>query len=202
MNKQMMFCLLIMLVMLFTTSCIVRSSLAYSDKDTDGVPNLLSNPGFNAYSLDPDEALLGWSLHAENIGKGKISAAIDPKEALQGNTSLRIDASDQTVTLISDAFKVRRYGGFYSRVFVKSSEKVGPQVCMKFTTFRDNGSVYNQFKHKQKTTNEWGKNSISAGYLKPGVSFGRLQIIIPPFSEGSVWIDDAGCWEVHQFRID
>ncbi|HOC94375.1 MAG TPA: hypothetical protein PK802_00990 [Candidatus Cloacimonadota bacterium] len=189
-------------ILLLCSSCIVHSSLVYFDKDTEGVPNLLSNPGFDAFSLDPDQALLGWSIYSEGGGDKAIYAAIDPKVALQGSTSLRIDASDQTVVLYSDAFKVRRYGGYYVRLNAKSSEPEGPQITTRLITFWENGRVFSRFKSKMKTSNEWSKDTISAGFLKPGVSFGRIQIVIPPFEKGSVWLDDAGCWEVHHFRID
>ena len=189
-------------ILLLCSSCIVHSSLVYFDKDTEGVPNLLSNPGFDAFSLDPDQALLGWSIYSEGDGNQSIYAAIDPKFALQGSTSLRIDASDQTVVLYSDAFKVRRYGGYYVRLNAKSSEPEGPQITTRLITFWENGRVFSRFKPKMKTSNEWSKDTISAGFLKPGVSFGRIQIVIPPFEKGSVWLDDAGCWEVHHFRID
>lgn len=189
-------------ILLLCSSCIVHSSLVYFDKDTEGVPNLLSNPGFDAFSLDPDQALLGWSIYSEGDGNQSIYAAIDPKVALQGSTSLRIDASDQTVVLYSDAFKVRRYGGYYVRLNAKSSEPEGPQITTRLITFWENGRVFSRFKSKMKTSNEWSKDTISAGFLKPGVSFGRIQIVIPPFEKGSVWLDDAGCWEVHHFRID
>ena len=200
--KKSMLLLAAAAVLLLCSSCIVHSSLVYFDKDTEGVPNLLSNPGFDAFSLDPDQALLGWSIYSEGDGNQSIYAAIDPKVALQGSTSLRIDASDQTVVLYSDAFKVRRYGGYYVRLNAKSSEPEGPQITTRLITFWENGRVFSRFKSKMKTSNEWSKDTISAGFLKPGVSFGRIQIVIPPFEKGSVWWDDAGCWEVHHFRID
>ena len=200
--KKSMLLLAAAAVLLLCSSCIVHSSLVYFDKDTEGVPNLLSNPGFDAFSLDPDQALLGWSIYSEGDGNQSIYAAIDPKVALQGSTSLRIDASDQTAVLYSDAFKVRRYGGYYVRLNAKSSEPEGPQITTRLITFWENGRVFSRFKSKMKTSNEWSKDTISAGFLKPGVSFGRIQIVIPPFEKGSVWLDDAGCWEVHHFRID
>lgn len=202
MRKHAAYWPILLIASLLTSSCFVSSSLAYFDKDTEGVPNLLSNPGFNAYSLNPDEALLGWTIHTEGDNTGSYSTFIDGKVAKQGNSSLRIDASDQTVVIISDAFKVRRYGGFYSRIHARSSEAKGPQISLRFITFRENGTIYSKFKSKLKTSSEWEKGTISAGFLRPGVSFGRLQIVIPPFDKGSVWIDDAGCWEVHHFRID
>jgi hypothetical protein len=202
MKNNLFMCLYCLLVLIFTTSCLVRSSLVYLDSDTEGVPNLLSNPDFQAYSLDPDEALLGWTVHTQSSPMQGTPVYIDVKEAKHGNTSLRIDASEHQIVLLSDAFKVRRYGGFYSRIFVKSALAKGPQITMNFITFKDNGAVYSRFHSKLNSTSAWKKCAISAGFLKPGVSFGRIQIIIPPFTSGSIWLDDAGCWEVHHFRID
>jgi hypothetical protein len=185
-------------VLLLASSCLIRSSLVYFDKDTVGVPNLLTNPGFNAYSLDPGEALLGWTVQSS----GNRKVFIDGREAIQGNTSLRIDASQNTVILLSDAFKVSRYGGYYTRLLSRSSLPKGPQITLRFITFKPDGSLDRKFRVKLKTGNTWEKATISAGFLKPGVSFGRVQIEIPPFEEGSLWLDDSGCWEVHRFRID
>jgi len=59
MKKILFFGLLLIGMALTFTSCFVHSSLMYFEKDTEGLPNLLSNPGFNAYSLDPRESLKG-----------------------------------------------------------------------------------------------------------------------------------------------
>jgi hypothetical protein len=194
--------LIVVLAAVVLASCIVHSSLIYFDKDTDGKPNLLDNPSFNAYSLDPGEALRGWSVHNDPQDPQPGKVAIDANAALTDGTSLRIDASDKAVMVLSDAFKVRRYGGYYVRISARSSQPEGPQLVLRYITFRSTGKILNRFKTKLKTTPDWKKATISAGYLRPGVSFGRVAILIPPFKDGSVWIDDAGCWEVHQFRID
>lgn len=202
MRLRYVFTFLLLLTLIFSASCFVHSSLAYQDKDTEGVPNLLSNPGFNAYSLDPGEALLGWTVQSDGKDPESATVVIDGKEALQGSSSLRIDASDNTVTLLSDAFKVSRYGGYYTRLSAKCTEAKGPSITLRFVTFSQSGGIFSKDKAKLKTGKDWNKQSVSAGFNKPGVSFGRVQIIIPPFSSGSVWLDDAGCWEVHRFRID
>ena len=189
-------------ILLFCASCFVHSSLAYFDKDTEGVPNLLSNPGFSAYSLNPGEALLGWTVQSDGKDAKHLSVVIDGQEALQGNSSLRIDASGNTVILLSDAFQVRRYGGYYTRLKAKCSEAKGPQLTLRLVTFSETGSVFGKYKTTFKTGTGWSKGTISSGFNKPGVSFGRLQIVIPPFEKGSLWLDDAGCWEVHHFRFD
>ncbi|MBW6513824.1 MAG: hypothetical protein K0B87_03605 [Candidatus Syntrophosphaera sp.] len=202
MKKHLPFWILNLILLLITASCIVHSSLVYLDKDTEGVPNLVTNPGFDAYSYDAHDALLGWTVHVDGLAKGSNPVFIDGGEAFESGTSLRIDASENTVTLLSDAFKVRRYGGYYIRLWGRSSQPRGPHVTLRFLTFRDNGSVFGKYRAKLKTRPEWKRESISTGFHKPGVSFGRLQIVIPPFSEGSVWLDNTGCWEVHHFRID
>jgi len=43
---------------------------------------------------------------------------------------------------------------------------------------------------------------MSAGFIKPGAKFGRLAYMIPPFKEGSIYIDRAGVYEAHGFKID
>ncbi|NLW19304.1 MAG: hypothetical protein GXY81_06415 [Candidatus Cloacimonetes bacterium] len=203
MKKRAFFWLLITALALLLSSCLVHSSLIFFDKDTAGVPNLISNPGFSAYSLDPRDALLGWnvSLQGES-GVAKTPVFIDGEEAIQGNTSLRVDASPNTVVITSDAFRINRYGGYYSRLWTKSSQISGPQITLRFITFQNNGKLDRQYKIKQKAKDTWDKQTISAGFLKPGVAFGRLQIVIPPFEHGCVWLDDTGCWEVHRFRVD
>ncbi|MDZ4181896.1 MAG: hypothetical protein U1B83_03380 [Candidatus Cloacimonadaceae bacterium] len=189
-------------LILVLSSCIVRSSLMFFDSDTVGVPNLLFNPGFNAYSLDPAQALKGWSVITEPQGGDNRMIVIDTNQAFEGQTSLRIDASEKTVMIMSDAFQVERYGGYYVRLHARSSHSAGPQVSVRFISFRQDGRINNRFNSKIKTGTDWKKGSISAGYLKPGVSFGRVAIMVPPFSEGSVWLDNAGCWKVHHFKID
>lgn len=193
---------LMALLMLFISSCFVSSSLAYSESQTQDVPNLLFNPSFNPYSLDPATALRGWTLDSDPSGSPLGKVVIDTGTALEGKTSIRVDASERAVILISDSFKVIRYGGYYIRVGTRSTSSEMPEVTLRFITFKDNGKIYNRFRKKIKTDPEWTKSSISAGFLKPGVSFGRVAILIPPFKDGSVWIDDAGCWKVHHFRID
>ncbi|HOJ41243.1 MAG TPA: hypothetical protein PK707_00750 [Candidatus Syntrophosphaera thermopropionivorans] len=205
MKKRLFFGFLLIGMALTLTSCFVHSSLMYFEKDTEGLPNLLSNPGFNAYSLDPRESLKGWSVLIEPADQEQTPpniVFIDGERALHGSSSLRIDASPYKVSIISDPFKVNRYGGYYVRCYTCSSEPKGPQINLRMLTFKADGSIDKKFKDNIQSKNEWDKMSISAGFLSPGVSFGRVIIEIPPFTQGSVWLDDAGCWEVHHFKID
>lgn len=203
MIKRALFCLVNLVLLLGLSSCLVHTSLVYFDKDTEGVPNLISNQGFSAYSLDPREALLGWNVTLQGESDSPRNLVfIDGREAIQGNSSIRVDASPHTVVITSDSFRVNRYGGYYTRLWAKSSEAAGPHVSLHFITFQRSGKVDRQFKAKLKSNDMWEKQSLSAGFLRPGVAYGRLKIVIPPFEKGSVWLDDTGCWEVHRFRID
>jgi len=193
---------LLALSMLLLSSCFVSSSLSYSESQTENVPNLVVNPSFNPYSLDPRTALKGWTVDYDPADSPDGKVVIDTETAMEGKTSLRIDASDNAVILISDSFKVIRYGGYYIRAGVRSTSPEMPELTLRFITFKENGQVFNRFKQKLKTGPEWIKDSISAGFIRPGVSFGRVAILVPPFKDGSVWIDDVGCWKVHHFRID
>lgn len=190
------------LLALLLSSCFVSSSLNFTESQTQGVPNLLTNPSFNPYSMDPKTSLRGWNLTFDppNIPKDKV--VIDLTEGLEGNSSVRIDASEHAVMLVSDSFQVIRYGGYYIRVGARSTSSEAPEIVLRFIAFKDNGKIYNSFSKKIKTSPEWNKGAISAGFIRPGVNFGRVAILIPPFKDGSIWIDDAGCWKVHHFRID
>lgn len=193
---------LCLLVALLLSSCFVSSSLFFTEADIENSTNLLLNPGFAPYSLMGEEALRGWNIHVEPASKDFDKIRIDPSLSLEGDTSLKISASDRDVILISEPFKVRRYGGYYSRLMIHSDSPSPPQVSMQMITFREDGKITNRFKGKTRLSEGWNKLAVSAGFLRPGVNWGRLSIVIPPFEEGSVWLDDAGCWEVHGFRID
>jgi hypothetical protein len=189
-----------MLVLL--SSCFVSSSLIFTEADIEDSVNLLFNPGFAPYSLEGEEALKGWNVHVEPQSAGFDKIMIDATEFLEGKSSLKISASDKDILIISEPFKVRRYGGYYSRIRARSDSQAPPQIQLRMITFKDQGKITNRFKQKADLSTEWTSISTSAGFLRPGVSFGRVFIHIPPFSEGSIWLDDAGCWEVHGFRID
>lgn len=184
------------------SSCTVVSTLRFTERDIDDTANLVLNPGFNSYSVIPSEALKGWSLHLEAAGTASSNVVVDPAEAMEGKTSLRIDASDNSVLILSDPFKVRRYGGYYLRSFCKTNSTMPPNVQLRFIVFKENGKIVNRFRYKAKPQSDWAIHAISAGFIRPGAKFGRLAIFIPPFKDGSVWLDNTGCFEVHGFKID
>lgn len=202
MTKFLLKLVLMLFLLLSLLSCSVVTTLKFTDKDIASSPNLVLNGDFNPYSTIAAEALKGWSVHLDPPDSQTSPVVIDPHQALEGKTSLRIDASDKDVLILSDSFNVRRYGGYYLRSNVKSNSSLPPQVQLRFIVFKESGKIINRFRCKIKPGEEWEQSTISAGFIRPGAKFGRLAIHIPPFKDGSVWIDNAGCYEVHGFKID
>jgi len=191
-----------LLFLLLVSSCTVVSTLHFTERDVDSAANLVLNNSFNPYSTLPSEMLKGWSIHLDPPINAGSPVVVDPNEVQDGKTSLRIDASDKSVLILSDPFKVRRYGGYYLRTYFKTNSPLPPNVQLRFIVFKENGKIVNRFKVKSKPQQDWTLHTISAGFIRPGAKFGRLAIFIPPFKEGSIWLDNTGCFEVHGFKID
>lgn len=200
--KKCLYLSLFAMVLLLLSSCTGVSTLNFTEKDAENSINLIVNPSFNPYSEVATEALRGWVVHLDPAGGETSPVIIDPTEALDEGTSLRIDASDKSVMVLSDPFKARRYGGYYARTSFKTNSATPPIVTMRLIVFQDNGKITNRFAQRVIPTSNWVRKTLSAGFIRPGAKFGRLAYLIPPFKEGSIWIDSAGCFEVHSFQID
>ena len=187
---------------LLLSSCVVGSTLIFSERDVKDNPNLVENPGFDTYSEIPAEALKGWTVQLEPPTVKKNPVSIDTSASIEGSNSLKINASESSVLILSDSYTVRRYGGYYLRAQMKTDSPLPPVVQLRFIAFRDDGKIVNRFRKKSRLETDWHRFTISAGFIRPGAKFGRLGIFIPPFKEGSIWIDDLGCYEVHGFKID
>ena len=194
-------CLLVLLL-IFISSCSTVTTLSFTERDVKDSPNLIQNNSFSPYSTIGEEALKGWMVMISPQSITDSPVIIDPDVALEGKTSLRVDASDKAVLILSSPFNVRRYGGYYLRCYFKTNSPHPPRPQLRFIVFKENGKIVNRFKIKAKVNEDWERTTISAGFIKPGARFGRLGIYIPPFKEGSIWIDDTGCFEVHGFKID
>jgi hypothetical protein len=188
--------------LLVLSSCFIRSSLNFSNSMTDKLPNELLNPGFESAGKDLRSAFRGWDIGIDPPdGKGTV-VSIDTQVRKEGASSLRVNASDNGVLIYSDAFDVARYEGYLVRASARSTSPEKPQITLRFICFKENGKIANNYRKKLKTSEDWKEAQISAGFLRPGVQSGRVAILVPPFKDGSVWIDATGCWNVHHFRID
>jgi hypothetical protein len=65
-------------------------------------------------------------MYMWNPKAGFDKIMIDATEFLEGKSSLKISASDKDILIISEPFKVRRYGGYYSRIRARSDSKPAP----------------------------------------------------------------------------
>ena len=192
---------LLAVMLLVLSSCFVSSSLIFFESDAEGKPNLVVNPSFAPPKNTLGEGPQGWTLI--NIDPDmKIPVSYDFENTAGSNNSLRFDPSEQDILIVSDAFHVRRYGGYYIRAHVRSTADLLKKVQLRFFGYDENGKQINKYQNKFKPTAEWDKYTISAGFLDTRSTFGRVAIIIPAFSKGSVWIDDVGAFDVHSFRID
>jgi len=200
--KKSFFLLVAIALLMLLSSCTGVSTLNFSEKDVANNPNLLLNPDFNPYSIVPSESLKGWVVHLVPPGDTDSPVIIDPSVHLEGGTCLRIDASEKSVMILSDPFDVRRYGGYYIHTHFKTDSPAPPMIQMRMIVFMDNGKILNRFKHRFYLSSEWQNQTMSAGFIKPGAKFGRLAYMIPPFKEGSIYIDKAGVYEAHGFKID
>ena len=157
-------------------------------------------PSFIPHIISNKEALKGWSILVEPQAQDFSKIVIDTTSYYEGNGSVRIDASEHDIMLLSDPFKIRKNGGYYCRVMTKTNSTDKPQLTLRMICFKENGKITNRFHKKGIPSGNWTKLSLSAGFLKSGVNFGRVAILIPPFKEGSIWIDDAGCWDVYTLK--
>jgi len=202
MKNRVLGLVLLALLSFFINACSVVTTLSFTERDIKDSPNLVENYSFSPYSTIGEEALKGWMVILNPHDNSESPITIDPDTACEGKTSLRIDASDKSVLILSEPFNVRRYGGYYLRCYFKTNFPNPPRPQLRFIVFKENGKIVNRFKTKAKINNDWQRTTISAGFIKPGARFGRLGIYIPPFKEGSIWIDDTSCFEVHGFKID
>ncbi|MDD2331331.1 MAG: hypothetical protein PHI68_01620 [Candidatus Cloacimonetes bacterium] len=177
------------------------STILFLEKDALHKPNLLANPSF---ALLPDSMNVmpsGWTIIGQRDDYlGKVLC--DSLTRVESGNSIRITGTRKPLMIISDPFKVDRFGGFFAKISALSSDDLGPRVRFRFITYNASGKIRNSFSSSLKSAQHWKKASISAGFLKTDVRFARLIILVPPTQEATLWINDAGCYEVHRFPLD
>ncbi len=194
-------CLVCTAALLCLSSCFMGSTILFMEKDTLGKPNLIINPWFDSDKDSDLEIPQGWLLMGSEKNKPGV-VTFDEMDFEAGSRSLRIDKSDKYLMLVSESFRIDRYGGFFVRASAKSSADKGPNLRLRFVAYNESGAIRDTFNSRMKTGNSWSKYNMSVGFLKPDVRFGRVIIIIPPTGEDTVWIDDIACFEVHRFKIE
>jgi hypothetical protein len=186
------------IALLLLSSCFMGSTILFLEKDTIGKPNLLLNPWFDGDVVEGSFMPEGWILMGASQ-ENPEGASFDEVDFLTGSRSLKISKSDKYLMLVSESFRIDRYGGFFARASAKSDTETGPNLRLRFVAYNESGTIRNTFNTGMKTGKDWTKHTISAGFLKPDVHFGRVIILIPPTGEDTIWIDDIACFEVHRF---
>ncbi len=199
--KRTLFLASCMIALFLLNSCFMGSSILFLESDTIGKPNLILNPGFDSDPQGTGSMPQGWMLMGSARSTEK-QICCDKSDFLTGKQSLKIENSGKHLMIISDAFRISGQGGYYVKASAKSSSVRGPRVRLHFIAYNAAGNIRNTFKSSLWTTRDWKNTTISAGFLKKDVSFGRVLIIVPPTEDETIWIDDLGCYEVHHFGIN
>jgi hypothetical protein len=193
--------LLILLAMLFTSSCFVGSSLLFLESETTDKPNLVYNPGFEMGPAQEKWMPSGWVL-IDSPRELVEPIACDSSRALEGSNSLRIEKSNKHQMIVSDAFPINPQSGYFIKASAASTALRGPKLKLRFITYNNSGKIRNRFSTSIRSEQDWKKSSISAGFLKNDAVFGRVVLLVPPTGEETVWIDGVGCYRVHYFPVD
>jgi len=185
-------------ICLLLSSCFMGSSLLFLDSDSQNKPNLVGNPSFENPDSKNHALPEGWYLVSTAANKSE-PVALDSISVVSGSKSLRIVNSSKDMYLVSDAFRVVSDGGYYAKFSIRAQKKMDKSTRIFFWAYDDTGAKKNSFRKSIKARTDWKKASISAGFLNKSVSFARIAIFIPKDSGNTIWIDDIGCYMVHQF---
>ncbi|MBM4399582.1 MAG: hypothetical protein FJ041_04560 [Candidatus Cloacimonetes bacterium] len=186
------------LVCLFLFSCFWGSSILFLESDTHNRPNLVNNPSFEVINEKNPDLPDGW-LIVSSSADTNVPTMLDIEEFSNGEKSFKIAKCTKDLYIVSDAFKINFTGGYYTKCSAKSSLTMQKPIRVFFWAYDSAGSKKNSFSKSIKGRPEWKKASISSGFLNNSVSFARIAIFIPKDTENTVWIDDVGCYLVHQF---
>jgi hypothetical protein len=192
-------CILLLNVLcLLLSSCFMGSTLLYLDSDSANKPNLLKNPDFEKAARDNSKLPDGWFIISSTEGE-TLPVSFDSLVVMSGRKSLRIKNNSKNLYLVSESFKINYTGGYYARCWFRSDTRTQKPIRLYFWAYNAAGDKKNSFRRSLKVKNVWKRASISAGFLKNSVSFARIAIFIPKGTDNTIWLDDAGCFYVHQF---
>jgi hypothetical protein len=192
------FIILLNVLCLLLSSCFMGTSLLYLDSDSIDKPNILKNPDFEKATRDNNKLPEGWFIISSTDGE-ILPVAFDSLVVQTGKKSLRIKNNSKNLYLVSESFKINYTGGYYARCWFKADKKTQKPVRLYFWAYDTHGTKKNSFRRSFKAKPTWKRAGISAGFLKNSVSFARVAIFIPKGTDNTIWLDNAGCFLVHQF---
>ncbi len=183
---------------LLLSSCFYGSTLLYLDSDSQGKTNILRNHDFERSAKDNRQLPEGWYI-VSSIKDETVPMNLDSLMVRSGRKSIRIRNSSKNLYLVSEAFKINYTGGYYARGYFRAEKRTRKPLRLYFWAYNDAGDKVNSFRKSIKARPEWRRAGISAGFMKNSASFARIAIFVPKDSDNTIWIDDAGCFLVHQF---
>jgi len=183
---------------LLLSSCFSGSSLWFLEPDDPNTPNLVLNPSFETSDKTLPKLPAEW-LVVSTLTDQSEPVSIDSQVLYAGRKSLKIEKSKRNMYLVSEAFKINYTGGYYSKMFIKAEKKMQKKAKLYFWTYDAAGNKLHSFSNSIKGTTEWKKTTVSAGFFKKKATFARIAIFIPKEANNTIWIDEVGCYPVHQF---
>jgi len=172
-------------VALLLSTCFFGSSILFLESDTKGKPNLIFNPGFETNPLDEKRMPPGWLLmDSKVLIEDHISC--DFSKSVLGFQSLKVSGNAQHLMIISEPFAVDSFGGYFVKSSAHGTTLKGPKLKLKFIGYSEHGKIRSTYTTTLKTSNDWVKATLSVGFLKPDVRFGRVLLVIPPLEDDSV----------------
>jgi hypothetical protein len=178
--------------------CFWGSSILFLESDTANKTNLVKNPSFEKTDKSNPSLPEGWLVVSSTMDKTE-PVELDSMEAFEGSKSLRFTNCTKDLYIVSDAFNINPTGGFFSKCSVRSTKQMLSPIKVYFWAYDSQGNKKNSFRDGIKAKQDWKKATISAGFLHNSVRFGRIAIFIPKDPDNTIWIDDIGSYQVHQF---
>jgi hypothetical protein len=192
--KKLTFYLICLCVLICSCS---NNSLLYLEVERPNLPNLVHNPSFERHDNKSMNNPENWYVISSSTDLDE-PVALDSTVYVSGKSSLKIIQCDKNIFILSDAFKVNYQGMFYARCYLKSSRAMRKATKIYFWAYDSAGNKKNSFQKSYKITTDWHKAALNAGFLKNSVNFARIAIFIPQDKGNTVWLDEAGCYMVHE----
>jgi hypothetical protein len=189
--------IMILLSTLFLTGCIVSNSIIFKEESAKGKPDLVINGDFDEALANQNDYIAPWFIMADNRNIEVLE--IDSNTSSSGNNSLKILPSGQRKLIVSESFEIDNLGGYFISGYLKSTDKNKATVIMEFRSYDRKGKLKDKFSMPIVPGDSWENVNISAGLFKSTVRYGRIIFIIPSYQHEPIWIDNVGCFKVHQF---
>ncbi len=187
----------ILLSILILSGCVVKNSILFKDESAVGKPDLIINGSFEESLNKDDNYTTPWLVMAKD--KSIEVLKIDTNHSAEGSNSLLIEPTGQRKLIVSESFSIDKNAGYYVKAFVKSTNANKTTVKMEFRSYNKKGELKDKFTVPIKPGDSWEAVEISAGLFKSTAKYGRIIFIIPSYQNEPLWIDNIGCFKVHEF---